>query len=55
MIYKIQLAKQIKKSGRTRQWLHDQMNMPRSTFWWKVRHDTLTKEEKREINNLLSK
>lgn len=54
-MYKIELRKQIKKAGRTRKWLYDSVGINKQTFWRKVNADTLTPEEKKEINKLLSK
>lgn len=53
MTYKAQLRVRIKKAGRTRNWISEQMDMSRVTFWRKVNSDTLSKEEKNKLNNLL--
>lgn len=55
MSYKTELRKQIKKAGRTRNWISGQLEMNRVTFWRKVNTDKFTPEEKQKINNLLSK
>jgi hypothetical protein len=53
MNYKAELRIKIKKAGRTRNWISTQMDMSRVTFWRKVNSDTLTKDEKSKLNNLL--
>lgn len=50
---KQQIRTACKRAGRTRKWLHDTMKMPKSTFWHKVNHGTLTKEEIAQIKTLL--
>lgn len=54
MAYKHELNKKIKKSGRKRIWVSDQLNMSRTTFWRKVNDNTLTDKEKSMIELLLS-
>lgn len=53
MKYKHELAKRIKKSGRSRKWISAQLEMSRQTFWRKVINDSFTKEEKQKIKTLL--
>ena len=54
MTYKTRLNKMIVKSGRKRNWLSDQLEMNRVTFWRKANKDTFTEEEKKVIENLLT-
>lgn len=54
MAYKTQLNKMIVKSGRKRNWLSEQLEMDRTTFWRKANGDTFTKEEKQSIEDLLT-
>ena len=54
MNYKTRLNKMIAKSGRKRIWLSDQLEMSRTTFWRRVQKDELTKEEKEQIESLLT-
>lgn len=53
MTLKQELRIKIKKFGRTRNWIAEQMGMHRITFWKKVNTDSLTKEEKQKLNTLL--
>lgn len=53
MSYKQDLRKQIKKAGRTRNWISQQLDISRVTFWRKVNSDSFSKEEKKKINSLL--
>lgn len=55
MTYKTRLNKMIVKSGRSRKWLSEQLEMSRWSFWRKANKDTFTEEEKQTIENLLTK
>ena len=53
--YKVTLSSEIKKSGKTRRWLSNQLNeMTPKDFWKKVNSDTLSKNEKDIISRLLA-
>ena len=55
MNHKIKLNKLLKKSGRKRNWICEQLDMHRSTFWRKVNSNNLTAQELEKIKKIINK
>jgi len=53
-LYRDEFKYMLKASGRKKQWVHEQLGIPRMTFHRAVHNNTLTDNQKKRIEKLLS-